>query len=219
MRLDREEGFTLIEMMVGVLVFAVATTAFYQLLFSSTRGSERAQAVVRTSEEARLALNRMVRDTREASRVLNPSATSYTVEIDFNGNGTIDSVPADPTGSYERIMFTFNAANREISVSAGTQTETLMQGVDCVRKPDNTCHDVFSFGSSRLEWDKPPLDGRVSTSPLGGELDDAPGVGNENNVLDATEVDFIDVVSFALRVIQQGSDANFYADAQLRNRR
>lgn len=212
-----ENGFTLVEFLVAIFIFSLVSLAMYQVLFTATRGSETSRNIVKTSEEARLGFNRLVRDTREGREIKSPSASSFTVEIDFDGNGTIEPSPPDPLGSYESITFTFNEAAGgagTISLTAGGSTEVLMTGVDCIRKGDGTCNPVFSYRSSRLEFDS-NADGVTSSA----ELDAAPSIGNANGILDANEIGLIDTVVFGLRVKEGSSSENYYAEAQLRNQR
>lgn len=207
----RQDGFTIIEIMVAMSIFAIVSVGFYQVLFASTRGSNTTNDIVKVSEEARLGFNRMVRDTREGNILVTPTSTEYTVEVDFDGDGAIEAVPTDPTGNYEKLTFTFNESstgNGTIAVSNGVTSEVLVRGVDCIRKGDGTCQDLFSFSSSRLEWDANG-DGVTSFS----ELTAVTGVGP------GEEVKFIDIVSFAMVVRQGDSSEKFYAQAQLRNRR
>jgi prepilin-type N-terminal cleavage/methylation domain-containing protein len=214
---EDEAGFTLIEMLVAMTLFAVISVGIYQVLFQTTAGSQTTQNVARTSQEARLGFNRMVRDTREAQDINSPSATSFQIETDFSGDGVIQPTPSDVTGDYEVLTFAFDeepGGAGVITATSGTATEVLMAGVDCVRKADNTCYDVFSFFSSRLEWDT-NQNGITSAA----ELDTAPSLGNSNGVLDSAELDFVDAVSFQLRVSSSGETATFYAEAQLRNHR
>jgi prepilin-type N-terminal cleavage/methylation domain-containing protein len=210
-------GFTVIEVLIAMAVFSTVAVAMYQVLFSARYGSQRSTDIVRSSEEARLGFNRLVRDTREGRGIKAPSDTSFTVEIDFNGNGTIEPTPADPLGSYEVITYTFipsASGAGTITATAGGVTEVLMAGVDCVRKADNTCYPVFTYRSSRLEYDANG-DGVTSWQ----ELDTAESVGNKNGLLDGVELGLVDIVAFALRVTQGDTTETFYAEAQLRNQR
>ena len=211
---DDQGGFTLIEVLVTMAIFSVVSVGFYQLLFATTRGSRTAQSVARVSEEARLGLNRLVRDAREASDVLSPTATSYRIQVDFNGNGPIEAVPADPAGSYEDLTVTWSQAAKTISLSNGPTTEVLMRGVDCIRKADGTCQSMFTYSSSRLEYD---TNGNGVTSTT--ELDLAPSLGNANGVLDAQELNFVDGITYSFVIVHGDSDENFYAEAQMRNQR
>lgn len=212
-----EAGFTVIEMLVAIFVFSMVSVAMYQVLFSASEGSQRSTDIVRSSEEARLGFNRLVRDTREGREVKSPTDLSYTVDIDFDGNGTIEPTPSDPLGSYESIRYTFNpSADGEgtVTATAAGVTEVLMTGVDCIRKTDNTCNPVFSYRSSRLEYDS-NSDGTTTAA----ELDLPANGGNNNGIIDGTEIGLVDVVAFSLRVTQGDTTESFYAVAQLRNQR
>lgn len=213
----QEDGFSLIEVMIAIFVFSIFSVAMYQVLFASARGSDQARSLVDVSEEARLGLNRMVRDTREGDAILLPTSASYRVETDFDADGVIEPNPLDPVGNYESLTFSFvesSTGNGRITVSNGTSTEPLVRGVDCIRKADATCNPVFSFTSSRLEYDT-NQNGITSEA----ELMAAPGLGNGNSILDGQEVNFVDGVSFALTITTNETSRNFYAEAQLRNRR
>jgi prepilin-type N-terminal cleavage/methylation domain-containing protein len=217
-----ESGFSLIELLIALFIFAIVSVAMFQVMFSARDGSTHATNVVRTSEEARLGFNRMVRDTRQADKIIAPSSTSFRIQTDFDDDGVILASPTDPSGSYEDLTLTFNVSstgNGTITANIpGGTPEVLMRGVDCVRKSDNTCFDVFSYTSSRLEWDTLPTpngDGVTSAA----ELDAVAGLGNNNSVLDGQELQFIDGVTFFLRVIKGKSSATFYAEAELRNGR
>jgi prepilin-type N-terminal cleavage/methylation domain-containing protein len=209
-----ERGFSLTELIVAIGIFSVVSTAFYQVLFSAREGGVTARNVTRISEEARLGFNRMVRDTREATDIRSPSATSYQIFVDFDQDNSPEPVPTDPTGNYELLTFSYVSANSTITVSNGTITEVLMRGVECLPKSPSGCQDVFTFGSSRLEWD---TNGNGIASAA--ELDDIAGLGNSNDTIDGQELNFLDVVSFSFRIRSGESISNFYADAQLRNNR
>lgn len=203
-RMRGGEGFSLIELLVTMALFSVAAVAFYQVMFSGVRASDTTRNVVRISEEARFGFNRMVRDTREAARITAASPTSYTIQVDFNGNNTIE---ADETET-----FTYDDAADRITISAGGTPEPLIRGVTSVGT------DVFTFSSNELQFDHAPLDGLVTWQ----EVDTPPtGVtgGNRNGSLDAGEYPYITNVNFAMRVTAGARSSDFFAEAQLRNRR
>jgi prepilin-type N-terminal cleavage/methylation domain-containing protein len=216
-----QTGYSLIELLVAITVFAVISTSFYTLLFTVQRGTDTAQAVARVSEEARLGFNRMVRDTREGKAIVSasPDPEWFTVEVDFNADGIITPWPdANPMGDYEELTFHFNDASGD-SGQILLNDEVLMREVKCVKDGSGACKPVFSFSSNRLEYD---WDGSGITSWQ--ELDEAPsrgviGVGNDNGVLDDGELPFISSVTFHIRVRHEDSSSVYYAEAQLRNRR
>ena len=219
-RLHSHGGYTVIELMVALMIFSLISIAFLRVVFSASKGSQTAQNVANVSEEARLALNRMVRDTRESSRLVNPLASSFQVQTDFNGNGTIEASPSDPSGNYESLIYSWNSVAKTIAVDVGNTTEVLATGIDCVKKPDNTCRDVFRYTSSRLEYESAATICGTTTSIDGVttavELDQST-VGNKNCLLDASELAFVDGVDFLFNVTVGKSSSNFYATAQLRN--
>ena len=223
---DQRNGFTLVELLVGLGLFAIVSTAFYQLLFATQAASETSRNVVRTSEEARLGFNRMVRDTREASEVQTTfrdpvsEVESYTIWIDFDNDSTPAPAPTVLTGSHEVVTYSWNPIAKTISITSGASTEVLMRGVDCVvRGADGKCtQPVFTFSSSRLEYD---INSNGVTSAQ--ELDVAPGLGNgdyaTNPFPNQGEEDLVDVVAFSFKITNGASSENLYAEGQLRNRR
>lgn len=211
-----QEGFTLIELLVGILLLAIVSIGFYMVLFATSRGADTSRAVTKVSEEARLGLGRMVRDTRQGRRLVAASDTSYTVEVDFDGDGAIESGGIQNSqGDYEVLTFSFNEAAETISLNG----ETLMGRVQCV-KASGVCKPVFNYASNRLEYDWSPQDGIATWE----ELDAAPvhgviGVGNNNGAIDSAELPFISNVTYELRVVEKESSTEYIAEAQLRNLR
>jgi len=78
-----------------------------------------------------------------------------------------------------------------------------------------TGEPIFSYTSNYLEYDTNPANG--VTTPE--ELDDAVGVGNNNDTLDGVEINFISAVKFAFQVRDGGQVEQFRSQAQLRNQR
>lgn len=200
-----QSGFSLIEVLVTIALFSVAAAAFYQVMFSGVRASDTTRNIVRISEEARFGFNRMVRDTREAARITAATpGVSYTIEVDFNGNNLIEA------GEVE--TFTYDDANDQITISAGGVTEALIRGVHSLGG------EVFSFSNNELEFDHNPPDGIVTWQ----EVDTPPtGVtgGNRDGQLNAGEYPYLTNVNFAIRVTAGNRSTDFFAEAQLRNRR
>lgn len=209
-RLEAEAGFTLVELLVAIALFAVISVTFYTALFSAVRGSGTTRSTVRISEEARGGFNRMVRDTREADGFVSVSPTSYRIQTDFDLDGAFESPNGD--GDYEDVTFAF--ADGEIRMSTPTLPagEVLIQGVSAIPG-----RDVFSFGSNLLEYDSAPADGVVTCL----ELDAAPSpvVGNGNGACDAGEVAYLAHVDIALSVSIDDRTTEFFTQAELRNKR
>ncbi|MDQ3986517.1 MAG: prepilin-type N-terminal cleavage/methylation domain-containing protein [Actinomycetota bacterium] len=202
---DSEGGFTLVELLSSIAIFAVVSTGFYSVLFSVQQGSKTSRATTTISSEARLGFNRMVRDTREGEQIETANPTSFTVRVDYESDGLGPQI-LNYSKSGDRILL---------------DGETLMKGVDCVRAGDGTCsQDVFHYTSNRLEYDW-DTDGVTTWQELDESSSSAHGVvgvGNNDGQLN-TELPFITDVTFALMVGSGGGNTQFIAQAQLRNRR
>lgn len=203
-----ERGFTISELVVTIFLVAIVTTTLLQVALSGTRGSDTTRSVTEVAQEARLGLNRMVRDTREAMLIEDATATAYTVKIDFDASGTYQN--PNPAGDYEVLTFAWSDAENEITLNG----ELLVDGAHEIAG-----ENVFGYSSNFLSYD---WDADGITTPA--ELDDAPlhgitGVGNNNDTLDYPELNFVSGVTYAFRVRHGGYSERFYSEAQLRNRR
>lgn len=216
----RQGGFSLVELLVAMLIFSIVSISFYATLFNATSSADLTRSITQASAEARRGFNRMIRDTREASALTSvdpPTDTAFSIEIDFDSDGTIEPVPSDASGNYERLKFIFNGAadgQGNITVTNGVSQEILVDHVDCLGKPDGTCYPVFSYFSNNLLYDTDG-DGRASAA----ELDAAAGLGNGNGVLDDVELLYVDTVSMALVITVGDRSEVFYGSAQMRNQR
>ena len=210
-----EDGFTLIEILVAFTVFGALSAGIFGVMMSTSRGSETARRVAGVSEQARLGLNRMVRDTREGSSIdwVAPDLNSFEVHVDFDGNNVITPLPAtNPLGDVEELTYAYDAATKTLRLNG----EVLVRGAECARDSAGSCVPAFSFGSNRLEFDADK--NGVTTWQ---ELDSAApsyGVGNGDGQLNF-ELSLISNVAFALRVQDGTARRDFYAEAQLRNQR
>jgi prepilin-type N-terminal cleavage/methylation domain-containing protein len=211
-----EGGFTLVELMMAITVFASVSVGLFTVMLSAANGSRAARDVVDVSEESRLGFGRMVRDTREGQLIdsVSPDLNSFEVHVDFDGDNVVTPLPGtNSLGDYEELTYAYDPGDGTLRLNG----EVLVRGVECARDASGNCLPVFGFGSNRLEFDSSPKDGVTSWT----ELDQAPassGVGNGNNVLDM-ELPLISNVSFALLVREGDAERDFYAEAQLRNQR
>lgn len=203
-----EAGFTIVEVLVTMMLLGIVTTAFYSVMFSATRSSNVTEDVVRVSEEARLGLNRMIRDTREANileSVTNAAgqSPSYTIRVDFNGDGSYANTP----GNVEVLTYTYVPSTKVLTLN----NEVLTRGVEPIPG-----EEIFSYSSNHLEWDA-SADGVTTWQ----EVDAWPNaaIGNNNGKLDAPDINQITSIHYAMRINQDGRSADFFSEAQLRNRR
>ena len=206
MRRHDDRGFTMVEMLTAMAIFAAVSVSFYQVMFSVTRGSDRAQSVAAVSEEVRFGFNRMVRDTREGQELTAALPEEFTVQVDYEN---------DNLGPQ---LLTFSWNGQDLLLNG----EVLMRGVDCIRpaEGDPCSQDVFRYTSNELEYDW-NRDGVTTWE----EIDEASdpshgivGVGNNDDQLNV-EVPLLTNVVFALSVESGGSEGRLVAEAQLRNTR
>jgi prepilin-type N-terminal cleavage/methylation domain-containing protein len=198
---SREAGFTLVELLVAMAIFAVVSTSVYAVLFATVRASNTSENVVRVSEEARAGLNRMVRETREGQLFSVLEENRYRVRIDFDRDGSYEN-PND-NGDYEDLQFRYDPADDEILLNG----ETLVAGVTPI--PGTP---IFSYTSSDLTYD---FNGDGVTTKA--ELDAAASKGYQG--VDSADTELYTNVEFAMRVTSDNRTTMFRTQAQLRNRR
>ncbi len=205
---DGEAGFTLVETMFAILVFSVISVALFQVLISQQRGVDATRTVTRLTDEARLGFNRMVRDTREGDALTAATATSFTVKVNYDGNGVYENPTAG--GVYEILTYAYDAAAATITLNGSV----LMTDVYPITPGAN----IFSYSSNNLEYD---WGGDGLTTWL--DVDQAvshghAGVGDNSGTLTAAEVPYLTSVAFSLEVGGGTQATPFYAKAQMRNR-
>lgn len=196
-------GFTIVELLVAMAIFSTVVLGFYTVLFSTQDGTRTAQDVARVSQEARLGLNRLIRDTRESAEFTATSPTSYSLKVDFDGDQAFD------VNEYEEITFAYDAVGDRITIdNAATppDPETLLEGVEPIPGKE-----IFSFSSNLLEYDTNE-DGVTTFA----ELDTARGNGAS---LLSSNLLYISHVTFAFTVTSGESTSTFYTQAQVRNAR
>jgi prepilin-type N-terminal cleavage/methylation domain-containing protein len=225
MRRRDESGFTLVELMVAIMLFSILSIGFYQVMISSVGGSENTQEIAQISQEARLGLNRMIRDTREVTEIITATPTSYRIWVDFDADDVVDA------DAYEHLEYSFVTADNTImmtpleaptsnlpdpgpvftgaeGVLAGEEAEVLVAGV--APAPGR---DVFSYASNFLQYDTNG-DGEASSA----ELDTAIAPGDAAGLND-DELAYISEVNYALTVSVDGRNTDFYGQASIRSRR
>lgn len=208
----QEDGFTLIELLVVMALFSLVSVSIYSVLIASVRSGDATTSLTNLSEEARAGFNRMVRDAREAERitevtqpVANGPVTSFTVDIDFDGDGVTD----------ETEIFSYDDARDRITLSTpGEPAEVLMEGVVPV-----SGRPVFELTSNLLEYDTDG-DGVTQWDEIDGAVGASP---NRAGLIDEQELFYLTNVRFVLGI--EGSEgqvsrsSEFLAEAQLRNAR
>ena len=200
---QRDAGFSLIEVLVGMMLIGVLGGVLGTMLISTGRSVDRARSQVDITEEARLALNRMSRELRQAQRIVavypaGSGTSGLTIEVDFSGDGVIQPLAADP----EQLTYCFRGD--QVLLSPGTVDCGAATGLPIVTaKVSSFSLEYFSSyqanGVAKQTWQ---------------QLDAA---GN-NNGLDGAELARVDAVKVSIQVRSGAQTERFQTTVDLRNR-
>jgi prepilin-type N-terminal cleavage/methylation domain-containing protein len=213
---SRDQGVSLVEVLVAMGLFAVLGTLLLGLALSTSEVSDDTRQLANVSEESRLAMERMARELRQASEIdaaqLPPAGSTETTALtfwaDFDGDGAKDTSAADP----EVLTYRWNPTTHRLTLTANDASGTA------VTRPvlaSNVSRFVVGLESAKWEYD---ADGDGVTTWH--ELDAAGApVGNANAVPDEPELNYINLVTLTMTVLE-GSHAQTYStQVDLRNRR
>ncbi len=122
----REHGFTLIEMLVSISILTVIMAGMFAFLFGASRHWNTSQNQADMTENARLGLNRMTREVKQANQITTAQTNQTTFTVNF-GSGS------------ETISYGFSAGEggepgtvwRDTSVSPGQVA--LIENVDSMQ--------------------------------------------------------------------------------------
>lgn len=79
----RENGFTLIEMLVSISILTVIMAGMFAFLFGASRHWNTGQNAADMTENARLGLNRMTREVKQASQVMTAQSDQVAFRVNF----------------------------------------------------------------------------------------------------------------------------------------
>jgi prepilin-type N-terminal cleavage/methylation domain-containing protein len=209
-----ERGFTLIEMLVATTIFMILTGALFGAVMATSRGVKSSREYNDLNEEARVLLNRMSRELREAKRITaaaNPAGTTWsstadssvTFDVDFNGNNNIEPTAADP----ERLTYTYDRANSRVTLQAAGENYPILAA--------NVSAFKLTFNSRLYTLDAAPKDGIVTWQEL--DADTSGAYGNNNNTLDQ-ELEYIDSITIEFTVLTGVRRQDYRTQVDLRNR-
>jgi prepilin-type N-terminal cleavage/methylation domain-containing protein len=210
----RDQGFSLVEMLVAMGLFGVLGTLLLGLALSTSQVTDDTRNLASVNEEARLAMERMVRELRQASDVLAvqlPASatepTALTFWTDFDGDGLQDLNAADP----EVLTYRWNPATSRLTLTANDASGTA------ITRPvlaANVSDFVLGLHSSKWQYDR-NADGLTTWQ----ELDQSgPPVGDADNLPDDLELHHIDLVSISMTVSLGDHTQTYSTQVDLRNR-
>jgi prepilin-type N-terminal cleavage/methylation domain-containing protein len=235
-RLGEESGYTLVELIVTMLLITLLSGVFYSFLFSGDRVSREGRRWLELNETARLTLERMTRELREADALLSVSSpngsSSITFQGDFNADGTFVN------GTYnaritcdEVITYRYDSAGDRLLVSTAVDpSPPTASPTECVANPsgeevlaENVASFALSYFGSNPYLDNgtaPPTkvsDGSVTWQ----EMDKASafgvaGYGNNDGVLNV-ELDHVTSIAMEMTVALGSQEHPYRTAIELRN--
>lgn len=221
----RASGFTLVEVLVASSLFMLLNVFTFTAVISHAKVTEATRDATDVNQEARLLLNRMSRELREASYVssavnagvgsyspayatFNPAADSaLTFEVDFNGVNGIEPNAADP----EVITYRYDRVAERLLVQAGGQTTPVLAA--------NVTAFKLTFTSRQAQYDgtvNGVRDGIVTWEEL--DADPARVRGNGNRTLDPLELQYVDAVNIDMTLFKGQRRQTYRTQVDLRNR-
>lgn len=199
-----DDGFTLIELLVAMTLFTMLGGIVLTFVLASTTSAQNAQSNTSLTDQARVSVNRMTRELRQARSVdaVYPSGVGdkgLTVSIDFNGNGTIEPSAADAE------QLTYCLVGQSLAMRAGA-SDCTAGGFEALTN-DVVSSFVVEYASSHAA--------NGAGLRTWQQLDAA---GNANGQLDTTELALIDTVRLTVVAAASGHVQNFQTTVDLRNR-
>jgi prepilin-type N-terminal cleavage/methylation domain-containing protein len=224
-RSRKDGGFTLVEVLVAMGLFLLLMSMVMLMVTSATRATQDTRQFTNINEQARIAVERLTRELRQAKELgpaTLPSSTDHDVAltfgVDFDGSGQVDAVASDP----EVLTYRYDADHEKLTLTANNAAgdpETrpiLSREVSAFE---------LQFRSSLYKYDGClPADsaGAPTALPDGvtdwTELDTICGGGNHNGQLDALELNRIDLVLITLSVLEGPHRQTYQTQVSLRNR-
>lgn len=215
---DRDAGFTIVEMLVSMVLFAVLGSVLLGFVLGTSDVVDDVRADSNVTGEARVAVERMARELRQAEEVrdvtiVDGQIRSFTLEIDFDGEAGSFVSPATsgspspsavPANDSEVLTYSWRPDEGTLTMSdGGTTADILTGGVVSV---------LFDLRSSAWIHDK-DHDGTTTWDEID-QPADTPG----HQHLDTDELALIDLVSIEIVVEDGDTTRRFVVQADMRNR-
>lgn len=213
-RTPRDQGLSLVEVLVAMGLFGVLGTLLLGLALSTSKVTEDTRNLAGVTEQSRLAMERMTRELRQAQclrSVALPAtaggATAVTFWTDFDGEGDQDNNAADP----EVMSYRWNPTTSQLTLTANDASgNAITRPVLAV----NVTSFVVGLRSSKWQYD---ADANGITTWQ--ELDFVGAVGDgDGSANDYDELDHIDLVDLVMTVSAEGHAQTYRTQVELRNR-
>lgn len=136
--LRKEDGFTIIEMAVVMLLLSILVGVFYTFLFGAERAANDGRSWLELNENARLTIERMSRELREADTLIsiccftngNPSGDPeirFQADFDSSGTYTVTGTYQPDYSADEVVRYQYSSSARQLLISTNeTPTQTAL---------------------------------------------------------------------------------------------
>jgi type II secretory pathway pseudopilin PulG len=210
----RDAGLTVVEVMIGLVLASILGAIVMSSALGAQRTTENAKTNSDLMGDVRLAMERLVRELRQAGTILDvtlPATTSDPTAItfwaDFDNDGARDLDAADP----EVLTYRYTPATAQLTLTVDDATGNA---VTTPILADDVTAFVFDLRSSLWQYDR-NADGVVGWA----ELDATPSpIGNQNGVPDGAELGLIDSVGVTVSVRRGTRNQTYKTHVDFRNR-
>lgn len=224
--LCNDAGFTLVEMLVGMVLFSLVMSSMITAVLTATKATNTTKQIEDANEEARLALVRISRELRQAKSLdaatlfmtgpeaINGWASSITFSVDFNGNGTIEPDAVDPEVlTYRFVPDASGAGNGQIELTANDAAGTS------VVRPILSAHvSAFHIELRSSQWSCDTSgDGTATWQELDTNTNATCRHPDNNGILDNNELQQIDSVKLVFTVFEGAHKQDYRSQINLRN--
>ena len=215
----RDAGVSLVEVLVGIGLFALLGTLLLGLALSTGKVTSDTRAMANVSEQSRLAMERMSRELRQSSGLTDvqlpgastTSPTALTFWTDFDGDGATDLNAADP----EVLTYRWDPTTSRLTLTANDASGTAVTRPVLAAQVSRFTADLQS---SKWQYDS-SIDGVIDGVTTWQEVDAAAApVGNGNGRPDGQELAYLDLVQISMTVLDGARAQTYNTRVDLRNR-
>ena len=209
-----EGGFTLVELLVAISIFALLTAVVFSGLTATVKTVDDVRSVTNLTEEARMTMERMTRELRQSTRVLAANGTSVTFGVDFNSVRGLEKNAVDPEivryqyapGINGKGTLMFIANNPDVECTSSQ--ELLCSPVERPILKENVKNFALTFSSNLSQYN----DQYGLTDWTAIDL----AIGNHNGIFDLGEFNRIDSIEVTIQLNGSGTQT-YTTRAYLRN--
>lgn len=210
----RDEGMSLVEVLVAMGLFGLLGTLLLGLALGTSRVTDDTRALAGVNEESRLAMERLARELRQATAIdvlqlpADPASDPISIRFwtDFDADTGRDYGVVDP----EVLTYRWQPATKELTLLANEGRPDVTSG----RLVANV--SAFSLELYSSEWEHDGADGSVKDGfTTWREIDHA--LGDADGVPDPDELAHVDRVAVSMTVLDGTHSQTYRTEIDLRN--